>query len=100
MVPREIRKKAEGAGMKLKWPDGHVGDFSAAFLRRNCRCAACQHELTGERLLDPKSVDEKLTITRAEILGQYALGFVFSDGHSTGIYSFVWLRELSEQPVR
>ena len=99
MVPQEIRKKAGGAGMKLVWPDGHAGDLSAATLRRNCRCAACQHELTGERLLDPKSVPEDLKIEKAEILGRYALSFVFSDGHSTGIYSFDWLRTLSEQPV-
>ena len=99
MVPQEIRKKAGGTGMKLVWPDGRTGDLSAALLRRNCRCAACQHELTGERLIDPKSVPENLTIQKAEILGRYALSFVFSDGHSTGIYSFDWLRTLSEQPV-
>ena len=95
MMPREIRKKSGGAGMKLDWPDGQVSDFSAAYLRRNCRCAACQHELTGARLLDPKTVPEDLKIERAEILGKYALGFLFSDGHSTGIYSFDWLREIT-----
>jgi DUF971 family protein len=99
VVPKEIRRKKDGAGMKLIWPDGHIGDFSAAFLRRHCRCAACQHELTGERLLDPKNVPDDLTIERAEIMGQYALSFQYSDGHSTGIYSFEWLRTLSEQPV-
>jgi ATP-binding protein involved in chromosome partitioning len=99
MVPREIRKLSGGAGMKLVWPDGQVNEFPAAFLRRHCRCAACQHELTGEQLLDPKSVADDLKIEKAQILGQYALGFLFSDGHSTGIYSFDWLRTLGEQPV-
>jgi ATP-binding protein involved in chromosome partitioning len=82
--------------MKISWPDGLLGDFSASFLRRHCRCAACQHELTGERLLDPASVPDNLTVEKAEILGRYALGFSFSDGHSTGIYTFDWLRSLAE----
>lgn len=99
ITPREIRKKTGGAGMKLTWPDGKVGDFSAAYLRRNCRCAACQHELTGERLLDPTSVPETLSVQQAQIMGNYALAFVFSDGHSTGIYSFEWLRTLTEELV-
>ena len=99
MVPQEIRKKIGGTGMKLVWPDGIVGDLPAAYLRRNCRCAACQHELTGERLVDPRSIPDSLTIEKAEIMGRYALSFVFSDGHSTGIYSFDWLKALSEQPV-
>ena len=98
MTPREIRKKSGGAGMKLTWPDGRVSDLSAAFLRRNCRCATCVHELTGEKLLDPASVPDDLTITNAQILGHYALSFVFSDGHSTGIYTWEWLRALGEQP--
>jgi DUF971 family protein len=99
ITPTEIRKKAGGAGMKLVWPNGKIGDFSAAYLRRNCRCAACQHELTGERLLDPKSVPETLTIERVEIMGRYALSFSFSDGHATGIYSFDWLRTLTDELV-
>jgi DUF971 family protein len=100
MVPSEIRKKSGGAGMRLVWPDGRADDFSAAFLRRSCRCASCQHELTGERLLNPAAVPDDLTILKAEIMGRYALSFQFSDGHGTGIYSFDWLRTLGAEQVR
>ncbi len=31
---------------------------------------------------------------RAELVGRYALQIFWSDGHSTGIYSFHYLREL------
>lgn len=96
MSPTEIRKKTGGAGMKITWPDGRVGDFSAAYLRRHCRCAACQHELTGEKLLDPATIPDSLTIQKADILGRYALAFHFSDGHSTGIFTFAWLHSLAE----
>ena len=94
MVPTEIRKRPGGTGMKFTWADGHLSEYDAAHLRRWCRCATCQHELTGERLLDPASVPDNLTITKAELVGNYAVGFVFSDSHSTGIYSFEWLRQI------
>jgi DUF971 family protein len=92
--PVEIRKRPGGAGMKITWDDGHVSEYPAAHLRRFCRCATCHHELTGERLLDPASVPEELTIVKADLVGNYAIGFEFSDKHSTGIYSFDWLRRI------
>lgn len=92
--PREIRKRPGGTGMKIIWDDGRENDYSARDLRLNCHCAACRHEVTGEILLKPESIPAHLTIEKAEIIGQYALGFHFSDGHSTGIYTFDFLREM------
>jgi ATP-binding protein involved in chromosome partitioning len=94
-VPREIRKKKDGTGISLVWPDGHESVYTPAQLRSHCRCAACRNELTGERLLNPARVDPDLKIIKMETLGNYALGFLFSDGHGTGIYSFDTLREIS-----
>jgi DUF971 family protein len=31
------------------------------------------------------------------MVGKYAIKLVFSDGHETGIFSFEYLRELSEK---
>jgi DUF971 family protein len=33
-------------------------------------------------------------------VGRYALQFVWSDGHSTGIYSFEYLRDVAEAQDR
>lgn len=104
MTPTGIRKRPGGAGMQITWEDGHVSEFTAAHLRRWCRCAACIHELTGERLLDQASVPDTLTISKADLVGNYAIGFAFSDHHSSGIYSFDWLRQIcpdcASDPVR
>ena len=54
----------------------------------------CKDEWTGETLLDPAAVPETLGATRADIVGNYALSFAFSDGHGTGIYTFEMLRKL------
>lgn len=92
-IPKEIRKKGNKQ-LKITWEDGHVTLFDFRLLRQNCPCASCVSELTGERTLHPESVPEGLEATKAEIVGNYALRFQFSDGHHTGIYTFEKLREL------
>ncbi len=42
------------------------------------------------------SADDAITVTHAELVGNYALKLVFSDGHDTGIYSFAYLREIGD----
>ncbi len=90
--PTEIRKLSGGVGMKITWSDGLASEMPARVLRQKCPCAACRHELTGEQILRPESVSTDITIQKAELIGQYALGFQFSDGHATGIYTFENLR--------
>ena len=91
--PRSI-EKVEDAALKIVWEDGHETVLDFATLRRQCPCAMCKDEWSGEPLLDPAGVPEALAATRADIVGNYALSFAFSDGHSTGIYPFELLRKL------
>lgn len=80
----------------IEWTDGHKSRWRLSRLRRACPCATCRDEWTGKPLLDPSRVDENITARRVESVGRYALTIHFSDGHSTGIYSFPMLRELDE----
>ncbi len=80
--------------MKITWPGGREVRYDAWFLRESCRCAGCRDEHTGEILIKPGSVSKDMKIVKSEIIGNYALGFGFSDGHSTGIYSFDYLAGL------
>jgi DUF971 family protein len=48
-------------------------------------------------MLRPETIPDALTIGDIEIVGRYALNFRWSDGHSTGIYSFRYLRGLCEE---
>ena len=93
--PREIKQEGD-SGIRITWADEHVSQFSAAQLRRACPCAQCVNEWTGQRVLRPESVAEELTINDLSLVGRYAINFRWSDGHETGIYSFRYLRELSE----
>jgi DUF971 family protein len=93
MQPKSITRTSDG--IQIEWQDGHISSFSAKFLRRKCPCAVCKET--------PKRVDgmiplSALSVTPVEIkaanqMGWYALQFVFSDNHDTGIYSYEILRK-------
>ena len=95
IAPTEIRKRKEGKGLKLTWADGRVSEYAPLSLRSNCHCAACRDEITGSSRLDPAKLDPDLTIQKIELVGNYAVGISFSDGHGSGIYAFDHLRKIS-----
>jgi DUF971 family protein len=80
--------------IRIVWDEGDEDVWAARDLRLRCTCAHCQSELTGERILDPTTVPEDLTVTAMALVGNYGLSIHFSDGHTTGIYR---LRELYER---
>lgn len=92
--PAEVGPTPEGSRLRIAWRDGHVSDYEPRDLRLRCPCAGCMDEMTGERTLDPGRVPERVHPTEIRYVGRYALQFFWSDGHSTGIYPFEYLRRL------
>ena len=92
-TPAEIRKKG-GERLTIRWADDHTCVFDARYLRGHCPCAQCVSETTGERLTFEEHVDPGVSIAATRTVGNYALHFDFSDGHTTGIYSFDYLRRI------
>lgn len=80
----------------IVWTDGRRDTYDVVSLRRACPCANCIDEWTGEKRLKPESVSETLRPVRIESVGSYAMQIWFTDGHSTGIYTFPLLRQLAE----
>ncbi|MFO0918214.1 MAG: DUF971 domain-containing protein [Planctomycetaceae bacterium] len=78
---------------------GWEGDLSCSIpfktLRCACPCAVCVDEMTGVRLLKPEDVSEDIAPVRLEPAGNYAIRIAWSDGHSTGIYTWDRLRDLA-----
>ena len=97
--PREIIEESD-AEVSIKWSDDALTRYRAADLRRHCPCAGCVHEWTGEKILKVESIADDLTFSSISIVGRYALNFNFSDGHDTGIFTFNYLRQLSEKNNR
>jgi DUF971 family protein len=93
VTPAEIRKKA-GERITIRWGDGHESVYPARYLRGRCPCAQCVSETTGERVVFEEHIPPEVAITAAKVVGNYALHFEFDDGHSTGIYSFDYMRRI------
>lgn len=91
-TPVEIRR-VDDREIRVTWSDSHLSVFPNRMLRARCPCAGCVHELTGQRLLDPRSVPEDIRAEAIELVGRYAIRVRWSDGHGTGIYTFQRLRE-------
>lgn len=89
--PKVITKSDPGR-LEIEWTDGHHTAYTAAELRRICPCAECVSETTGMRIHDPASVADDLEQGQLQLVGNYAVSVVFSDGHSHGIFTFDFLR--------
>jgi DUF971 family protein len=92
-TPLEIKKTGANQ-ITVTWDDGHVSVYPIKYLRSECMCADCVSEVTGLRILDPRTVAEDLTVLSAEHVGRYGVKFTFSDKHDHGIYTWERLREL------
>ena len=88
--PTEINHIKARAAVRVTWDDGHVGEYNEIYLRGYCPCALCQGHGPQRRFID--TPDAKLVEIRG--VGNYAIEMFWRDGHSTGIYTFDYLRAL------
>lgn len=82
--------------VEITWRDKTKSQLRAQYLRRECPCASCVDENTGRRILDPATIGEDMAIVDADIVGRYAFKFTFSDGHSTGLFTFERLYDMAK----
>ena len=83
--------------LSLLWEDGHRDDLDVRDLRLACRCALCVEEMSGRKLLDPRTVRADVSPRQITSIGNYAIQFDWNDGHNSGIYAFNDLRALGER---
>ena len=82
--------------LRISWGDTQY-DLPFAYLRRSCGCASCINEWTGEAILDPETVPDDISIEKMDLVGNYAVRVAWSDGHSSGLYTWQRLRELAQR---
>ncbi len=91
-------------GLTVQWADGTTSYFSVQLLRKMSP-SADQRELRAEQSRNPLTVLPSggsrsagpLMAEGAELVGNYAVRLRFSDGHSSGIYTWEYLRRLASQ---
>lgn len=94
-VPQDIKALRQERALQITWSDGHVARLPFPAVREACTCAQCVDEITGVRILDPATIPLDITIENMQLVGNYALRIRWSDGHSTGLYTWPLLRSLS-----
>ena len=90
--PPESIEFAEEGGVRILWPGGPQVTVPSVRLRDHCPCAACVEEGTGRKLLDPATIPADIRPLEISPVGSYAIQIKWSDGHSTGLYSWQTLR--------
>jgi DUF971 family protein len=81
--------------LEISWADGLVSRYGGGYLRHACPCADCRGHVPGEKEPPPWEQVKDVRVSHVEAVGSYALRFTLSDGHSTGIYTYDFLREVS-----
>jgi DUF971 family protein len=90
--PVEIRLPKDRRMLRVAFDDGRTFDLPAELLRVTSPSAEVQGHSEAER----KTVGGKrnVTILSVDPVGNYAVRLGFDDMHSTGIYSWAFLRDL------
>jgi len=96
--PVEFRLPKDRRALRVSFDDGRTFDLSAELLRVTSPSAEVQGHSEAER----KTVGGKrnVTILSVDPVGNYAVRLGFDDMHSTGIYSWAFLRDLGENAER
>ncbi len=88
--PTEIHHVKSRGVVRITWDDGHVGEYEERYLRGFCPCAMCQGHGAQRRFIEVPGA----TLLGIRGVGNYAVELRWEDGHSTGIYTFDYLRAL------
>ena len=92
VFPQEVN--ISDSGIVILWDDGHRSPYPHRLLRLRCQCAHCVDEMSGQPRLDPDSIPGDVRPVDQMQVGNYALQFLWSDAHYTGIYTYRFLRSL------
>lgn len=93
--PSELRLHKDRRTLSVSFEDGARFDLPAEYLRVESPSAEVQGHSAEERITVPGK--RQVEIMEVQPVGNYAVRLVFDDMHSTGIYSWDFLRELGRE---
>ncbi len=93
--PTELKVRETGRLLHITFEDGSSFDITAELLRVESPSAEVKGHGPGQEVL--VSGKREVTITRVEPVGTYAVRLIFSDGHSTGIFTWPYLEKLGRE---
>ncbi len=97
---RPVDLQIIGGELAIKWDDGSESFILLEKLRRRCPCAGCHGEtdILGNVYKNPEPPlpAAAFELVRLTGVGCYAIQPVWADGHTTGIYSFDYLKRITQ----
>ncbi len=100
--PKSITASRSRGILVIEWDDGEHSEYPLTGLRAACPCAECRggHENMGapgspEMLKWPAADEQASELVSVDMVGNYAIQLSWKDGHSFGIYTWAYLRELA-----
>jgi DUF971 family protein len=97
-LPTRIIVHQQSRVLEIEFDDGRQFRLSFEFLRVHSPSAEVRGHGPGQEVLQVGKRD--VVIDRIEPVGHYAIQPHFSDGHSTGLYSWDYLHWLGTQEAR
>jgi DUF971 family protein len=88
-------KQIDNHSFQIEWSDGVLATYRLSELQKCCPCARCIDESTNERRASAPVVSENVKAKLIQSVGRYALRIQFTEGCSTGLYNFSYLRALT-----
>jgi DUF971 family protein len=90
--PTDITLHQQSNMLDITFDDGSRYSMPVEYLRVYSPSAEVRGHGPGQEVLQVGK--RNVSVKAIEPIGMYAVKFVFSDGHDTGIYSWDYLREL------
>ena len=94
--PKTLRFSRDQQVLHIAFEDDSTFSLPYAFLRRESPSAEVQGHGGGPKP-PPPLIPDDLQIEKAEPVGRYAVRLFFSDGHSSGLYTWEGLHQLGER---
>lgn len=91
--PQELRFRKSAAELAISFEDGFAASIPYKRLREESPSAEVRGHGAGPRPPQPPVPDD-ISVTAADPIGRYAVRIHFSDGHSSGLYTWQYLRDL------
>ena len=94
--PEELRFSKSKATLTIAFDDGTAFTLPYKTLRLESPSAEVQGHGNGPKP-PPPVIANDLSVSKADPVGRYAVRIHFTDGHSSGLFTWAYLRELGEK---
>ncbi|MBU1098910.1 MAG: DUF971 domain-containing protein [Bacteroidetes bacterium] len=83
--------------LQIRWDDQSISIIPLDYLRGKCPCADCGAEREKHSSsYFPIFTSEQISIEKISMVGHYAITIKWKDGHSTGVYEYNYLVNISK----